>query len=57
MYTKVVIGFIIVGLGTDWAGAQTRDAAAQGRVTLMGTLAEWMYPGSKLRGRQYERRG
>jgi hypothetical protein len=52
MYAKLIVSFIIFGLGTAWACPEISDAAPQGEVTLMGTLAEWMYPGSNFGGGQ-----
>lgn len=46
----VALGLAIVGLATVRAGAPPDDAPARGRVTLLGTLAEWQYPGAKLLG-------
>ena len=46
----VVLGFAIVGLASVRAGSPPADAPDQGRVTLMGTLAEWKYPGSNMLG-------
>ena len=45
-----VVGLSIVGLATVRAGAPPAEAPAQGGVTLLGTLAEWQYPGSKMLG-------
>src|SRR5690242_12236615 len=45
-----VVGLTIAGLATVRAGASPADAPAQGGVSLLGTLAEWQYPGSKLLG-------
>ena len=50
MHSKLIIDFILVGLGTVWATSQTSDAASQRKVTLLGTLAAWMYPGSNFVG-------
>jgi hypothetical protein len=46
----VALGLAIAGLAAVQAGAPPGNAPAQGRVTLLGTLAEWQYPGSKLLG-------
>jgi hypothetical protein len=45
-----VVGLSIVGFATVRAGAPPADAPSQGGVTLLGTLAEWQYPGSKMPG-------
>ena len=50
MHSKLIIYFIMVGLGTVWATSPTSDAASQRKVTLLGTLAEWKYPGSDFGG-------
>lgn len=50
MHTKLIISFIIVGLGAVWASPLTSDAASRSEVTLLGTLAEWTYPGSDFGG-------
>ncbi len=50
MLSKLIISFMIVGLGTVWASPHTSDAAPRGEVTLLGTLAEWKYPGSDFGG-------
>lgn len=43
-----VISFSIVGLATIWADSPPAATPAPGRVTLLGNLAEWKYPGSKM---------
>jgi hypothetical protein len=50
MYSKVILNFLIIGLGAVWTGPQTSGAAAIGDVTLLGTLEEWKYPGSNFGG-------
>jgi hypothetical protein len=50
MYAKVGIGLIIIGLGAVWLGPLRSNAAADGEVSLMATLAEWSYPDSKFGG-------
>lgn len=50
MYKTIIVGFMIVCLGVAWATPDTSDAASKDQVTLMGTLAEWMYPGSNFGG-------
>src|SRR3954447_12190249 len=46
----VALGLAIAGLAPVRAGAPPGNAPAQGRVTLLGTLSEWQYPGAKLLG-------
>ena len=50
MHSKFIVRFIVIGLGTVWTSCQTGDAAFQREVTLLGTLAEWKYPGSNFGG-------
>jgi hypothetical protein len=52
MNARIIVSMIVVGCVTAWAGGQTSDGATQGEVTLLGTLAEWMYPGSTFGGGQ-----
>jgi hypothetical protein len=52
MYEKLIVSLIIVGFGTAWVGQDKRDAASKDQVTLMGALAEWMYPESNFGGAQ-----
>jgi hypothetical protein len=50
MYAKAVIVAVVVGLCAAWPGVQISDAAAEDGVSLMGTLAEWAYPGANFGG-------
>jgi hypothetical protein len=47
-----VFGFVIAGVGAACFGQDKVEPAPQKDVTLMGILAEWMYPGSKFEGAQ-----
>ncbi len=46
----VLVGMTIAGVAAVWAGSPPAQDASQGRVTLLGTLAEWKYPESKMLG-------
>jgi hypothetical protein len=43
-----VIGFTAIGLANGRAGSPPAKSPARGRVTLLGILAEWKYPGSRM---------
>lgn len=50
MMTMAFIGVTIVGLDAVRAGMPPSKAPDRERVTLLGTLAAWQYPESKIRG-------
>lgn len=51
LFTRIIIsGFTFAGLAIVWAGVLPADAPARERVTLLGTLADWKYPGSNMLG-------
>jgi hypothetical protein len=50
MHSKLVVGLITVSVGLLWASPRASHAASEGQVTLLGTLAEWSYPGSNFGG-------
>jgi hypothetical protein len=44
MCTKSIASLLIVVFGATCAGSHKCNAASEDRLTLMGSLAEWMYP-------------
>jgi len=50
MHKKLIAGLLVVVFGAAFAGQDKSDAASEERVTLMGSLAEWMYPKSDFGG-------
>ena len=51
LFTAIVlVGMTIACVAAVWAGPPPAEDAAQGSVTLLGTLAEWKYPESKMLG-------
>jgi hypothetical protein len=50
MRSILVIGLVFAALGASFAADQAKDDAADGKVTLLGRLAEWQYPGSGFGG-------
>ena len=47
---KAKITLIIIAVGAIWVATQTIEAAPKNEVTLLGTLAEWTYPGADFGG-------
>jgi hypothetical protein len=50
MCTKSIASLLIVVFGATFAGQDQSHAASEERVTLMGSLAEWMYPNADFGG-------
>jgi hypothetical protein len=49
---KFLFGLVIAGVGAVCFGRDKAEPAPQKDVTLMGVLAEWMYPGATFEGAQ-----
>ncbi len=52
MSRQLIVGILIVGFGAACLGDDNRAASPPKNPTLMGSLAEWMYPGSTFGGAQ-----
>ncbi len=50
MYFKIFFSFCVVGLGAVCAAQQNNGSESEGKVTLLGVLAEWQYPGAEFGG-------
>ncbi|HET6325586.1 MAG TPA: hypothetical protein VFG04_12985 [Planctomycetaceae bacterium] len=52
MHKKLVASLLIVGFGAAYIDQAKTKAASEDRITLMGSLAEWMYPKADFGGAQ-----
>jgi hypothetical protein len=52
MSRQLIVAILIVGFGAVCAGDDKRDPITPKNPTLMGSLPEWMYPGSTFAGAQ-----
>lgn len=52
MHKKLIASLLVIELGAAYFDQAKSPAAPEERVTLMGTLAEWMYPKAEFGGAQ-----